>query len=144
MNPLLITPAAGAASSVAHSALSSVAGLGSAVGIGSAPAAPSGSDFQQQLAALQSQNSAGPASLAGLNPAQLRQKLAAMSPEQQVALAQQLVGSTVSVADYSGHVHTGVADKLQIQNGNPIFQVGGHSYSLASLVGVGASSRNAA
>ena len=133
MNPLLITPAAGAAANVAHSA---VAGLGSAIGIGNSPAASTGSDFQQQLAAATSMTSASPASLAGLPPAQLRQKLASLSPQQQVSLAQQLVGSTVSVSDFSGHVATGVADKLQIQNGMPVFQVSGHSYSLASLVSV--------
>ncbi len=133
MNPLLITPAAGAAANAVHSAF---AGLGGAVGIGTSPAASTGTDFQQQLAAARSMSAATPSSLAGLPPAQLRQKLASLSPEQQVSLAQQLVGSTVSVSDFSGRVATGVADKLQIQNGTPVFQVAGHSYSLASLVSV--------
>lgn len=133
MNPFLIAPAAGAAGGVARSALSSVSGLGTAFGLGK-PAA-TGADFSQQLSTARG-NATAPGDLAGMPAAQLRQKLASMSPDQQVALAQQLVGSTVSVSDLSGRVTTGVADKLQIQNGVPTFQVGGHSYSLASVVGV--------
>ncbi len=140
MNPLLATPAAAAAASAARSAFSSFSGLGAAAGLGASPASSSGgSSFQQQLAVARAMTPATPAGLAGLPPAQLREKLAALSPDQQVSLAQQLVGSTVSVTDFSGHVHTGVADKLQLQNGTPTFQVGGHSYTLASLVGVSGS-----
>lgn len=134
MTPALIEPAAAAGASAAHALLSanlmpslSPASMRSQAGAGQATA------FQTHLAGLQTQGVQG---LVGMRSGDLQQLLTSLNPQQRLSLSQQLMGSTVSVQNSAGQVIQGVAGNLQVQNGEPTFDVAGKSYTLASLVGV--------
>ena len=138
MNPFLIQPALANALAVGRGVVGTLGAVMGAGGAKAAASATSPADFQGAMSLLNAQGGVGVnvRSLAGLSPNALQNQIASLPPQQQIALAQQLVGTSVGVSDPSGRIVEGTAQKLQIENGVPVFQVNGNSYSLANLVSV--------
>jgi hypothetical protein len=128
MNPLLITPAAAAVANVAHSGFSTATGT--------LAGAANAADFQRYASILQGNGGVDANQLIGMKQGDLQQKISSLSASQQITLAQQLMGGTVSVVNGSGQVIKGTAEKLQIEGGVPVFQVAGQSYTLSQITSV--------
>ncbi|MDE1171502.1 MAG: hypothetical protein PW734_09895 [Verrucomicrobium sp.] len=128
MNPFLVAPAASAAASAAKGG---VAAASSAL-----TTASSGADFQRYTAGLQASHGVDANQLVGLKSGDLQEKISSLTSSQKISLAQQLVGSTVTVVNQGGQFVQGKAEKLQISHGVPTFQVAGQSYSLSQLASV--------
>jgi len=66
----------------------------------------------------------------------MQSDMAGLRSEQQVAQATGMIGRTVSVADGSGTVVTGVASGLSLATGAPQIIVNGQPYPLSSVLGI--------
>ncbi len=126
----LVEPAVAGAATVAHKAL---IGLHSPLSAPS-PAGPATSNhFNAMLASIQGEGVQG---LVGLKSGDLQGVVSSLSPQQQVNLSQQLMGSRVTVESAGGQLIQGIASQLQMVNGTPVFNVAGHNYSLSNLMSV--------
>ena len=135
MNPAMIAPVTSAASTVAHGVLGLNPSnlLSSLAPAPTTTAAGSTANFASTLGRA---TSVTPSGLVGMSSTDLRKTIASLNPDQQTALAQQLVGADVSVQGSTGQIVSGAVSKLRIENGFPVFSVAGQDYSLGQLAAV--------
>jgi len=130
MYSALVEPAVAGAATAAHTVLTT--GLHSPFATSSAGPATS-NHFNSLLASVQGQGVQG---LVGLKSGDLQGVISALSPQQQLAMSQQLMGSKVTVENQGGQLVQGIASQLQLVNGTPVFNVAGHNYNLGNLMSV--------
>jgi len=126
----LVEPAVAGAATAAHAAL---IGLHSPLSAPSHAGPATSNHFNSLLASVQGQGVQG---LVGLKSGDLQGVISALSPQQQLAMSQQLMGSKVTVENQGGQLVQGVASQLQMVNGTPVFNVAGHNYNLGNLMSV--------
>jgi len=130
MYSALVEPAVAGASTAAHAALT---GLHSPLSAPSHAGPATSNNFKALLASIQGQGVQG---LVGLKSGDLQGVISSLSPQQQMSLSQQLMGSKVTVENTGGQLVQGVASQLQMVNGTPVFNVAGHNYNLGNLMSV--------
>ena len=132
MTSALLAPASAVAAKAAHGVL----GLNPASLLAPAPTTTAAGQTANFASALGRATTVTPSGLRGMHPADVRKTISSLNADQQTALAQQLVGSDVSVQGAGGQIASGSVSKLRIENGLPVFSVAGQDYSLGQLVAV--------
>ncbi|HEY8964859.1 MAG TPA: hypothetical protein VIM58_00340 [Candidatus Methylacidiphilales bacterium] len=132
MNPALIAPVSAGAAKAAHGLLN----LNPVSTLAPAPTPSAAGSSANFASALGRATTVSPSGLSGMNAADLRRTISSLNPDQQTALAQQLVGADVRVQGAGGQIASGTVSKLRLENGFPVFSVAGQDYSLGQLVAI--------